>query len=63
MKQGFFGGGTVGFIPTPVGSLGGGLYFDSYGNLLTLRLNPCPTFGGSQVASSALFDMSGKSPA
>src|SRR5579863_9055403 len=33
MKQGFYGGGTVGFFPTPVGTLGGGLYIDSSGNL------------------------------
>jgi hypothetical protein len=33
MKQGFYGGGTVGFLPLPVGTLGGGAYIDSNGNL------------------------------
>lgn len=33
MKQGFYGGGTVGIWPTPVGTIGGGAYVDSDGNL------------------------------
>ena len=32
MADGFYGGGTFGF-PTPIGGVGGGLYFDNFGNL------------------------------
>jgi hypothetical protein len=31
MTKGFYGGGTVGW-PTPIGALGGGLYFDNHEN-------------------------------
>jgi hypothetical protein len=57
MKQGFYGGGTVGFLPTPVGTLGGGAYIDSYGNLYPQLYLGTPKAGFSGGYTPDLEDL------